>query len=365
MSSRNQNEISSEEMAIQDVNSEYLGIPRYLLMENAGSQIAHFCSTLLTKKNSKIAIFCGSGGNGGDGFVAARHLHADYYVEVFFTGNELKIKSNPALKNYQALQKLQSIPITRILDSEDVKKVDLTKFDLILDGLLGTGLKSDSIRQPLKALIQAINNRTNTATPVIAIDVPSGLKKDGTIASPCINATHTVALHQAKTGTYEKGGEVVVKAIGIPPESALYTGPGLFTLYPHRSNQSHKGQNGKILIIGGSNTYHGSLILAGKAAFSLNIDLVFMIAPEKIAQVVRSHDYRFIVKSYSEDYLTSQVIEELVKPMIPEVNAILIGPGLGHAEETLPLQIGCFMQSSTKAHQILLYDFHCLDFMCY
>lgn len=335
MTSQNQNEISSEEMAIQDVNSEYLGIPRYLLMENAGSQIASYCSTLLTKKDAKIAIFCGTGGNGGDGFVAARHLHSSFSVEVFITGNEMKIKSKPALKNFLSLKKLPSIKVTKINDSEEVKTIDLTKFDLIIDGLLGTGLKSNTIRQPLKGLIQAINSRTNTETLVVAIDVPSGLKKDGTLAEDYVKATHTLALHQAKTGTFKKGGEVVVKPIGIPPESSLYTGPGLFTLYPHRSNNSHKGQNGKILIIGGSNTYHGSLVLAGKAAFSLNIDLVFMITPEKISTVIRSHDYRFIVKTYTQDYLTPQVIKELALPMLPEVDAILIGPGLGHAEDTL------------------------------
>lgn len=335
MSSRNQNEISSEEMAIQDVNSEYLGIPRYLLMENAGSQVANFCSNLQTKKNASIAVFCGTGGNGGDGFVASRHLHPNYKVEVIIIGDEEKIKSKPALKNFKALKKLHSIKITKINDSEDIKTLDLSKYDLIIDGLLGTGLKSNTIRQPVKGLIQAINSRSNTTTPVVAIDVPSGLNKDGSLALDSIKATHTVALHQAKTGTIENGGEVVIRPIGIPPESVLYTGPGLFTLYTQRAVQSHKGQNGKILIIGGSNTYHGSLVLAGKAAFSINIDLVFMITPEKIASVVRSHDYRFIVKTYSQDYLTPQVIEELVKPMLLEVDSILIGPGLGHEEETL------------------------------
>lgn len=330
-----QNEITSDEMTIQDINSEYLGIPRYLLMENAGTQIATFCKTLITKKNAKIAILCGTGGNGGDGFVAARHLHDKFQVTVYLTGSPMKIKSKPALKNYTALRLLQNIPIIPIQDSEDVKKIDFESYDAILDGVLGTGLHSNAIRQPLKALIEKINVYATSQKPVIAIDIPSGLKKDGTSATPIVKASHTVSLHAPKLGTYKYGGKVELVSIGIPPESTLHTGPGLFSLYPKRGNSSHKGQNGKILIIGGSNNYHGSPILAGKAAFALNIDLVYMIAPEKIVPVIQNHDYRFIIRSYPENYLTPRVVEDVVKPMLEMVDTVLLGPGIGIAKETM------------------------------
>lgn len=335
MSTHNETEIFSEEMAIQDINSEYLGIKRYLLMENAGIQISSYCESLVTKKNAKIGIFCGTGGNGGDGFVAARQLHDLFQVEVYIAGSHTKIKSKPAKKNYLALKLLKSIPIREIIDSEDVKKIPFDSYDLILDGILGTGLSSDSIRQPLQALMEAINNHITPTRPVIAIDIPSGLKKDGNPSSIIIKATHTVALHKPKIGTYAHGGKVQVVPIGIPSESLLYTGPGLFSLYPKRRGQSHKGQNGKVLLIGGARDYHGSIILAGKACFELNIDLVYIIAPEKITQVIRSHDYRFIIKPYEGDYLTPSVIETLVKPMIPDVDAILVGPGVGTEPETM------------------------------
>ena len=335
MSSHNQNEISSEDMAIQDVNSEYLGIPRYLLMENAGSQIASYCRSLITKKNAKIAIFCGTGGNGGDGFVAARHLHDSYQIDVFISGSATKIKSKPAQKNFSALKTLKSIKITEITDSEDVQQISFDSYDLILDGLLGTGLEHSTIRQPLKAILESINSHVSEKRLVVSIDIPSGLKKDGLPASIIIKPTHTVALHKPKLGTYEYGGKVHIAPIGIPLESAVYTGPGLFTLYPKRKESSHKGQNGKILIIGASNNYHGSAILAGKAAFSLNIDLVYMVAPEKVVPVLRNHDYRFIIKPYQGDYLTPAIIDPLVKPMIQDVDVVLIGPGLGTASETM------------------------------
>lgn len=334
MSTQHQDEITSEEMVIQDINTEYLGIPRYLLMENAGAQIATFCEKLL-KKSSKIAFFCGTGGNGGDGFVAARHLHGKHTVDVFVAGSAIKIKSKPAEKNFKALKLLHSINIREIKDSEDVKTLELDKYDLLVDGILGTGLRSNTIKQPLKALIETLNSNSNPKKMLVAIDIPSGLKKDGTAADTIINATHTVSLHKAKLGTYTYGGKVTVVPIGIPPESAFYTGPGLFSLYPKRSNLSHKGQNGKILIIGGSKDYHGSPILAGEAAFALNIDLVYFIAPEKITPVIRTENIRFIVKSYKEDFLIPRVVEELIRPMIAEVDTILLGPGLGTHKETM------------------------------
>ena len=133
MNIEKQHEISSDEMAIQDINSEYLGIPRYLLMENAGVQIATFCKKLLTKPTSRVAIFCGTGGNGGDGFVVARHLHDLFTVEVFLAGSSFKIKSKRAEKNFRALQLLQSVKIHELVDSEDIKKIDLQSYDLIVD----------------------------------------------------------------------------------------------------------------------------------------------------------------------------------------------------------------------------------------
>ncbi len=335
MPNNTQNEISSEEMMIQDINSEYLGIPRYLLMENAGTQIATYCKQVITKKDAKIAIVCGTGGNGGDGFVTARHLHDSFKVDVFVTGPSTKIKSKPALRNYNALKFLKNISIRHISDSEDIQALDFSSYDCIIDGLLGTGLRSQTIKQPIRSLIEAINKVGSDQKPIIAIDIPSGLKKDGKPASTIVKATHTVSLHEPKIGTFAYGGKVTVVQIGIPPESKLFTGPGLFSLYPKRKVTSHKGQNGKILIIGGSSAYHGSPILAGKAAFALNIDLVYMIAPEKIVPVLSNHDYRFIIRSYPEEDFSPEVVDTLVKPMIEDVDAILIGPGLGTAEETM------------------------------
>jgi NAD(P)H-hydrate epimerase len=329
-----ENEITTEKMVIQDINSEYLGIPRYLLMENAGAQIANFCRTLITNQNTKIAIFCGIGGNGGDGFVAARHLHNFSSVHVYLNGSQTKIKSKSALKNYLALKNIPKIKIQEIQQLDDIKKISIESFDFIIDGILGTGLRQDKIREPIKTIIELINTFNDLKKPIISIDIPSGLKNDGKQADTIVKPTYTVALHRPKIGTYFYGGTIHIAPIGIPPESEHYTGPGLFTLYPKRNKNSHKGQNGKILIIGGSKDYHGSPILAGKAAFALNIDLVYLIVPEKIASVIRSSDWRFIVKTYPEEFLSRQHIQELIEPMINQVDAILIGPGLGTENET-------------------------------
>ena len=329
-------EISSQEMIIQDINSEYLGIPRYLLMENAGSKVTFEINNILrNKKNSRIAIFCGIGGNGGDGLVTARHLHGNNEVSIFIIGSEIQIKSLSTKKNFQAIKKLANIKFLFINDSSNVKNIDLDKFDLIVDGLLGTGLKEFELKEPVKSIVNLINNRSRKTIPVVSIDVPTGLKIDGTVTQTFIRPDYTIALHNAKFGTYKYGGIVKEVTIGIPPESRIYTGPGLYTLYPKRKNDSHKGQNGKIAIIGGSNVYHGAVLLAAKAALALNVDLVTLIVPESISSAIRSQDYRIIVKTYNELFLKPIVIDSVINPILETVDAILVGPGIGKEHDTL------------------------------
>ena len=104
---KTEEEISTNEMTVLDINSEYRGIPRTKLMLNAGTAIAEFIKSLFVKNISskpKLAFFCHNGGNGGDGFVAANLLSKLAKIDVYFTSNERSIKSKGALKNYKILK---------------------------------------------------------------------------------------------------------------------------------------------------------------------------------------------------------------------------------------------------------------------
>jgi len=328
-------EIDSKRMSIHDIDAEYYGVQRLLLMENAGAGVARFISALfeqstLINSPPKVAIFCGRGGNGGDGFVVARHLHSWCQVDVFWLGPVNRFKNRSTRQNFQSLMRLIDLPTYELYDSTQVSSLDLSSYDILVDALLGTGLSvgTTKLKEPIKSLILLLNSRPRQEVPLISIDVPSGLTSDGIPATPTIKATHTIALHQAKIGTTLYGGKITVQAIGIPPEVNRYTGPGLFSLLPSRLPHSHKGQNGKILVIGGSNPYHGAPVLAAKAMMALETDLVTLCVPNQIENAVRSLEPGYIVYSY-QGIEFSQSALDLSKNLISKVDSILIGPGLG------------------------------------
>lgn len=325
-------EINSSLMSIYDINSEYYGISGSLLMENAGAEISRFISHQ-TQAVSKIGFFCGSGGNGGDGFVAARHLPRQYDIDVFWIGPESRIRSKPALKNLAILKKLPHISLQEIKDSSQIGSINIQQYDIIVDGLLGTGLQQNRLREPIKSLLLHIMSQRKKNAIVISIDVPTGLKNNGTPANTIINPDYTIVLHQPKLGTYKYGGTIHLAPIGIPPEAIEFTGPGLFNNFPIRSNDSHKGQNGKLLIIGGSETYHGAPVLAAKAALALHTDLVTIFVPDVIVSPIRALDPGYIVSSYASNYFTMSALAQL-EPILQNVDTVLLGPGIGTEDET-------------------------------
>jgi NAD(P)H-hydrate epimerase len=328
-------ELTADEMTILDINSEYRGVPRTQLMLNAGKSVADEIVKIM-KKNKitkpKIAFFCHTGGNGGDGFVAANLLSKKANVDVFFTGTESSIKSKPGLANYKILNKNAKVVIKSAITAKDIAKIDLLSYDIVVDALLGTGLTHKKLREPISSAIKKINTFNKV---IISIDVPSGLLKNGQQADNIIQPTYTISLHKPKLGTYTFGGKVIKVDIGIPKETPLYTGPGHFSMLPMREKNFHKGQYGKLLIIAGSKTYHGAPILAAKAALAINIDLVTLVVPNSIITAVRSHDFRFIVHGYEEGWLTKKTVDNIIKPLLSKVDAVLVGPGLGTEEETI------------------------------
>ncbi|MCK5628662.1 NAD(P)H-hydrate epimerase, partial [Candidatus Bathyarchaeota archaeon] len=179
--------ISSKEMQTLEVNAEYFGISQLQLMENAGRSIAHEIS-LHVSTGKKVILFCGLGGNGGDGFVAARHLSSmGYKTKVVLAGQGKAIKHEAALRNWKALQFLkESIVVVEVKDSSSVPKTDA---DVIVDALLGIGTKG-KLRSPTRQIVECINN---SQALKIAVDVPTGLDSDtGKVSSVAVKADITI-----------------------------------------------------------------------------------------------------------------------------------------------------------------------------
>ena len=214
--------ITSDQMyRIEEKGHSVLGMRRFLMMENAGHGLADFVAHKFKNlKNKKVVAVCGTGNNGGDGFVAARHL-ASYgaKITIILLGSPSDLRSEEARLNWGIIEKMDSIEIIFGKELTDETKSRIAKANIILDGIFGTGIKGE-VREPHASAIDAINK---SKAFVLAIDVPSGFDPNtGQIHEKCVRADATVTFHRLKVGL-AKGkkytGPVHVERIGIPPEA--------------------------------------------------------------------------------------------------------------------------------------------------
>ncbi len=294
-----------------DINASYLGVPRPTLMENAGRTIFEEVTKIRGIKKKKIAIYCGKGNNGGDGLVCARHLlEAGYEAEVFITGPPNTPEAAANLKILNNIATVFSVTNSNY-DS-----------DIIIDALLGTGIRG-VLKEPMKSIVKKINA---SKAHKISVDIPSGLDEDG--KGYYVHADTVITLHRSKKGL--ERFNTVVKDLGIPMKAETNVGPGDLIANLSRKIDSHKGENGRVLVIGGSENYHGAPILSALGALNSGADLVHLAVPECNYDVTRSYAPDFIVHKFPGEYLGSG------GPWQPEgdYDSIVIGPGLGTREET-------------------------------
>ncbi|AQQ08854.1 Nicotinamide nucleotide repair protein [Sedimentisphaera cyanobacteriorum] len=194
---------------------EEKGIPGMLLMENAGRSCAEKCVELAGgNADFSVAVFAGGGNNGGDGFVAARHLHLKgAEVCVVLTADESKI-SGDAAENLKIIKKM-GLQIIHTLDSENLRSIIAAR-DIIIDALLGTGF-SGSLREPVRSIISLINE---SGKKVLAVDIPSGMDcNTADVEDIAVKAEATVTFAARKKGfaadnAAEYTGRITVAGIG-------------------------------------------------------------------------------------------------------------------------------------------------------
>lgn len=322
--------ITSSRMAAIDANCEYLGVKRLQLMENAGAAIANAVKKRIS--SGKILIIAGKGNNGGDAFVAARHL-SNYEVTVILLGRKEEIKTHEARHNWNALENT-TIPLIEAVDSTAFDLSLIKNVDVIIDGIFGTGIKG-KIREPGAAAIYLINN---SKAFVISVDVPSGFDPDGGEFEKSVHAKLTLTFHKMKSGMLSKKareftGEIEVVDIGIPGEAEFFVGPGDIKPFLQRPAQSHKGDAGRILIVGGG-AYSGAPALAALGALRAGADIVTVAAPRNVSDIIASFSPNLIVRALSSNRVVGKDIA-IISELIKKHDVTVIGNGLGNAEETL------------------------------
>jgi NAD(P)H-hydrate epimerase len=199
-----------------------LHYPSIILMEHAGSNAARWIDAHLTPKTRRAHIVCGTGNNGGDGFVIARQLHnAGWQVRVHLIGDPQRMTRDAATN--RIIARAIGIPIEVLTESAAINHAigRFEKDSVVVDALLGTGFEG-AVRGPVLAAIRALNAADVAA--VVAVDVPSGVDCDtGAIVNVGVHATHTVTFVAPKAGFDQPAaeaflGKVVVADIGTPPE---------------------------------------------------------------------------------------------------------------------------------------------------
>ena len=311
------------EVAVLEANAVALGSSIDSLMENAGKVVAEEAARHLPPPPSKVGILCGVGNNGGDGMMAGIHLREwGYQPEIWLLRPAGEIRGSAARRRWERAS--ASIPV----HIGCPEPATLASFPLWIDAMLGTGSRGD-LREPYAS---AVRELSVSRVPVLSVDLPTGL---GT-SNPLV-PKWTVALEVLKNGMNpETCGEIVVRSIGMPPEAHRRTGPGEFLLFPRPGPRTHKGEMGRLVIVGGG-PYAGAPALAGLAALRAGVDMVFILAPAPTASVIQSFSPNLIVRAVgTEGRFGPPDGKELAREALSRhPDALLVGNGAGRDPGTL------------------------------
>ncbi len=285
--------VTAEEMRQLDRRTiEGVGIPGPVLMENAGrGAICAMRHRFPGLDSKRIAVICGRGNNGGDGFVIARYLvEMGAKVDVYLAASMDQVTGDARIP-LQALQRL-GVPIQEVDEGRGCLPSDIPwcSYGVIVDALLGTGIRSE-VEGLFRELIAAMNG---SGAPIAAVDIPSGLSADtGRPLGVAVEATLTVTFGLPKLGQFlypgrTLCGELWVVDIGIPrrvvegcsPSCKVVTPEGLSGLLPPRSPDAHKGHFGHLLVIAGSAGKTGAAVMASEAALRVGAGLVTLGLPK-------------------------------------------------------------------------------------
>jgi len=325
--------ITFGEVLVLDANSGYRGVPALTLMENAGRGVAeHLLDT--GAKGKRVLILCGSGNNGGDGLVAARHLSGKAAVDVVLLRPRGQIRTEISRHNLQRAEEA-NVPVHEMDGTTMAAMADLLeRADIVVDAMLGVGVEG-APRGPYAEAIKAVNA---SGKRIVAVDVPTGW---GTELA--IRPESTVTFHAPKVGMGAECGRIVVKPIGVPQEAMDLAGPGELALIPRVARDAHKGQRGTVLVVGGG-PYHGAPTLCSLSAHRAGVDLVFVAVPGAVADVVRGFSLDLIVQPVGDRGTDHFAPEHLgaVREHEGRADAVVLGPGIGQDPGALEFAIRAY-----------------------
>jgi ADP-dependent NAD(P)H-hydrate dehydratase / NAD(P)H-hydrate epimerase len=335
--------VSAAEMREIDRVTTERGVPSLTLMENAGTAVANFVLSQYSNAR-RVAVICGKGNNGGDGFVAARKLHeASRELQVLLLADPAELRGDAA----EMFKKMPQAPVVvKSHDELEAATARLSEVNLLVDAILGTGF-----HPPVSGLyaegIVAINS---SEVPVVAVDIPSGADADvmgaqtGAVARADAIVTFTAPRPSHVFGALTDG-PTVITPIGSPEEAIrsslhlnLITAHEIASLIAPRPREANKGSFGHVLVIGGSLGKAGAAAMAGMSALRTGAGLSTVATPKSVLPTVAGFHPEVMTERLEETdagTISMRALEYArVDNLVKGKTVLAIGPGISRHPET-------------------------------
>ncbi|HMK60659.1 MAG TPA: NAD(P)H-hydrate dehydratase [Dissulfurispiraceae bacterium] len=331
---------SAEMREIDRITIEDIGIPSPVLMERAGTAVAEKVAEIITGR--KVLVLCGRGNNGGDGLVAARHLHnRGFQVKVVMLAKPDSLSQDCKAQYQIVTNGGLRVEVKQLLSGADLHGA------LVVDAVFGTGL-SRGISGPTAELFRSVNE---SGVPVVSVDMPSGISSDtGEILGDAIRASHTVTFGLPKRGHFlfpgaEYSGILHVADIGFQPgllksdlvRAQLINKGYALSVLPERPRNSYKGDYGHVLIIAGSRGKTGAAIMTAKSCMRAGAGLVTIGVPETLIDIFQTRvteEMTLPLPDNGNGTLNCAAVDHILDFAVQQADIIAIGPGIGVSSDT-------------------------------
>jgi ADP-dependent NAD(P)H-hydrate dehydratase / NAD(P)H-hydrate epimerase len=368
--------VTVSQMRAIEKEADAKGVSYDQMMQNAGVGLAEVAHAVGQENGwDTVAALVGSGNNGGDALVALTWLAGAGWRTCAFLVNR-KIENDLLVSRYVEAG-------GELLDGVDSLQERLVESDVLLDGLLGTGIKLPLKEEAARVLGLVRHSISELDVPpfVLEVDCPSGVDCDtGEAAEETIPADLTLTMAAVKQGllklpAFDLLGDLDVVDIGLPDHldswNALQTNvadwDAVAAMLPARTSASHKGTFGTAFVIAGSTSYTGAALLAGRAAYRIGAGLVTMAVPEPLHDALAGHlpEATWLTLPHEKGFISNKALSMVVNNL-SRATAMLIGPGLGEkyttklfVENLLPaIQIPLVVDADGLRH--ILYSSHFL-----
>lgn len=340
--------MTAAEMRELDRRTIASGVPGETLMERAGAGVVE---AMLRRYGPllgmRVLVLCGPGNNGGDGFVAARHLlgqGAEPHVGLVIHPDRVLGDARQLLEKMRAC----GLPVNVVEDGETLRRLigRHDHWDFALDALLGTGARG-TLEGPIATAVQLLRELDETGTRVVSVDLPTGVNADtGEIARRAVRADFTVTFGAPKRGQLLYPGRAFVGRLEVvdiglvAPENEpgrhsleLATADAMARLIPLRDPRAHKNSVGRVLVLGGSAGMTGAVALAARAATRSGAGYVQAAIPDSLLDVLAVKLTEELPAGLPERRPRVLAVEALAPALAlaGDAHAVLVGPGLSRA----------------------------------